>query len=311
MKRIQELFLMDPDMISKQIDPYFNKYFKGYIGLDGSQKFLKICEFYTKLIKPKNKLIVDVGCGFGIIDIYLALRGAKIVYGIDLEKNLAFNRINKLLKVDNVIPIKGYADNLPVSTSSIDIVLITDAISHINNITGFFKEAYRVLKPNSILFIEDGSGLNKRLLRHLEPARSSVHNKYRDKRKQMIKEDFPNLSNKLLEYLTDMTKGLWGLEIRDAVGTYLKTGKIKCQEKDDIREPDTGYWMEKMWDPYHIKKLLQEYGFRTIKITANDHRLLYETGKRGVKGNLRNIVSKLPTPLGLRILPKFEIIAVK
>jgi SAM-dependent methyltransferase len=119
--------------------------------------FLLTVKNTLKLLGPiKNGNLLDIGCGFGEIDILLAKKTNFKITGIDISKN-ALNIFNeKILKKEltNKINIEeGDVYNLKYPDNYFDIILSFGYVSAAtyNDVQ---KEVYRVLKPGGILICD-------------------------------------------------------------------------------------------------------------------------------------------------------------
>ena len=102
-----------------------------------------------KLIKifendmPRDKTILDVGCGPGITLRPLAKRNK--IFGLDLvDEYLRMAKENGYYRTTKC----NVEDGLPFDASSFDIVVCTDLIEHVFNTDFVGKEIYRVLKDD-------------------------------------------------------------------------------------------------------------------------------------------------------------------
>ncbi len=113
-----------------------------------------IGHFLLRLV-PKIT-IADLGAGEGMISQLLAER-AKKVYCIDSSKSMV--RIGKeLAKKNNLSNLSykhGDIEKVPLSTSSVDLALMSQSLHHAHHPETALSEAFRILKKNGQLIILD------------------------------------------------------------------------------------------------------------------------------------------------------------
>ncbi len=113
-----------------------------------------IGHFLLRLV-PKIT-IADLGAGEGMISQLLAER-AKKVYCIDSSKSMV--RIGKeLAKKNNLSNLSykhGDIEKVPLSTSSVDLALMSQSLHHAQRPEAALSEAFRILKKNGQLVILD------------------------------------------------------------------------------------------------------------------------------------------------------------
>jgi 2-polyprenyl-6-hydroxyphenyl methylase/3-demethylubiquinone-9 3-methyltransferase len=102
----------------------------------------------------KDKKILDVGCGGGILAEALAQEGAEVT-GIDLaEASLKVAKLHLLeskLKVDyQCISAEDFADLHP---HSMDIITCMEMIEHVPDYDSILKSCAKILKPGGHLFL--------------------------------------------------------------------------------------------------------------------------------------------------------------
>ena len=106
----------------------------------------------------KDKLVLDIGCGLGGIDVLLAQDFGARVIGLDIERGVvrrARKRANDAGLRDR-IEIRLYEPGpLPLEDASVDVVFGKDSWIHVQDKQSFFTEAIRVLKPGGALAAGD------------------------------------------------------------------------------------------------------------------------------------------------------------
>ena len=112
-------------------------------------------KFKEKIGIIKNKKVLDIGCGIGLLSFYLAKRGANVI-GIDLSKNIIDFCKTEAKKKEIEIDFREMNAQVPdFEDESFDIIVGSRVVHHIPNIELFFKECKRLLKKKGyIVFIE-------------------------------------------------------------------------------------------------------------------------------------------------------------
>ncbi|MFW9829031.1 MAG: class I SAM-dependent methyltransferase [Candidatus Thorarchaeota archaeon] len=99
---------------------------------------------------PKNGKIIDAGCGLGKWVLFLTKKGYKVI-GVDNNKIA----IEKLKKFDSSIKLEaGDILNLDFPENFFDAYISMGVVEHFEEgPLAVLKEAYRVLKPNGLIFL--------------------------------------------------------------------------------------------------------------------------------------------------------------
>ncbi|XP_058192329.1 phosphomethylethanolamine N-methyltransferase-like isoform X1 [Rhododendron vialii] len=113
-------------------------------------------EFVAKLdLKPGQK-VLDVGCGIGGGDFYMAESFDVHVVGIDLSINMVSFALERAIGLNCSVEFevadctkKSYPDN------SFDVIYSRDTILHIQDKPALFKSFYKCLKPGGKVLISD------------------------------------------------------------------------------------------------------------------------------------------------------------
>ncbi len=122
------------------------------------------CEAMANLIAQEADIqqsdyVLECGCGYGATAIYIVnhYRPEKFV-GIDVTK-IRINTARDLIKkngLEDKIEIKfGDATNLDFEAGSFTKVISIESAFHFDTRMDFFQEAFRVLKPGSIMALTD------------------------------------------------------------------------------------------------------------------------------------------------------------
>lgn len=123
---------------------------KSIIKIENINK-IRIDLFYNKInnliIKNNIKSIVEIGCG----EAYLAEKIMKTYKDelilVDIKDQRKVLKENKFLSADCSI------DKLNIKSESIDLIIATQVIEHMENPTFFYKETCRILKSGGFLIL--------------------------------------------------------------------------------------------------------------------------------------------------------------
>ncbi len=126
----------------------------GFLSPGGPEAVAEIVKGYDM----KDKRVLDIGCGLGVVELILARDHGARVTGIDIEAGLV-RRANELMdrsglagRVECRLVDPG---PLPLEDASFDMVFGKDSWIHVADKAGFFAEIFRVLKPGGMLLAGD------------------------------------------------------------------------------------------------------------------------------------------------------------
>ena len=112
-------------------------------------------ELIGEMLPLKGATVVDVGCGDGWLVRAMTRMGAHVT-GVEVSpKHLA--HAQQIPPVGDEHYIQGIAEDLPILTRSVDIVVFFNSLHHVDE-PGLFKalrESARVLKSGGILFVSE------------------------------------------------------------------------------------------------------------------------------------------------------------
>ncbi len=106
-------------------------------------------ETVTQLLPQMNdKIVLDLACGTGRYGLFAQQQGAKQVIGFD--NSMAMLTAGDLLQTACVTMTQ-----IPLTSSSIDLVICGLAVGHVTDIESIMKEIGRILKPKGQAVISD------------------------------------------------------------------------------------------------------------------------------------------------------------
>lgn len=103
----------------------------------------------------KNKVILDIGCGFGDHAQKLSKQKYKKLVGFDISKELV-KFANEQKIPNSTFYVRDMSKRLKNDNSSFDVVYSSLAIHYIKNINKLFQEVHRVLKKEGIFCFSTG-----------------------------------------------------------------------------------------------------------------------------------------------------------
>ena len=145
----------------KEFQKYKNRgaYHWDQISFNPIKRNIFVIDRYTNIIKLlkneigciKNKRILDIGCGDGVLSYLLYKEGAKIS-GIDYS-DIAINLAKQKTKNYNIDFRQGNAYKLMYNDNTFDIVVSSDVIEHLDNVNKYLSKINRVVVQNGIVII--------------------------------------------------------------------------------------------------------------------------------------------------------------
>jgi 2-polyprenyl-6-hydroxyphenyl methylase / 3-demethylubiquinone-9 3-methyltransferase len=107
--------------------------------------------FLRALGDPAGKLVLDAGCGGGLVAKGLTAAGARVV-GVDLSAGgLGVARRAAGGVGGGFAPVRGRLERLPFADGSFDAVVAADVLEHIPDLPAAVAELARVLAPGGSL----------------------------------------------------------------------------------------------------------------------------------------------------------------
>jgi 2-polyprenyl-6-hydroxyphenyl methylase/3-demethylubiquinone-9 3-methyltransferase len=96
----------------------------------------------------ENAVLVDLGCGGGLLAPHLAGKGYRHV-GVDLTAS-ALRRA----AAHGVVPVRADVTAVPLADGCADVVAAGEILEHVPDLRGAVREACRLLRPGGLLVID-------------------------------------------------------------------------------------------------------------------------------------------------------------
>lgn len=105
--------------------------------------------------KVKNKIILDIACGFGDHARILSQKRAKKIIGFDIsQKLIKYAQQSKIPRAEFVV---GSMDNrFPFKDNTFDVAICSLALHYTKSLDKLFAQVYHVLKPKGIFVYSTG-----------------------------------------------------------------------------------------------------------------------------------------------------------
>ncbi|KAL4128878.1 hypothetical protein PRIC2_007858 [Phytophthora ramorum] len=147
-------FLDEQQYSSQSITRYEKIFGQGYVSTGGQTT---TTEFVEKLNLKPGERVLDVGCGIGGGDFYMARQFGVSVVGIDLSTNMVHRALETSMQdasADVEFEICD-ATEKEFPDASFDVVYSRDTILHIEDKQALFAKFFRWLKPGGRVLISD------------------------------------------------------------------------------------------------------------------------------------------------------------
>lgn len=277
--------------------------------------------------QPEDCVLLDVGCGNGLLGIFAKFCGFKKVILLDTDPEfvLASKILAEKLHIDiadfftGELSLLHQGPNLPL----IDIVIGTDMVEHIYNLNLFVKELARLNTELTVAFSTSANPKNPMVVKKIQreqvkdellgDSNPGVAEKgkttipFLEIRREIIAENFPLLDQQYVEILAVATRGLRQEDILGAVETYMDKGVFPQPALDkNTCNPVTGSWTERLCPLSEYEECFSKAGF-----DCHFYSGFYNQWQSGVRGFVKRMLNQVIRRSGLLFSPYFIILANK
>lgn len=139
-------------MKSMKVEEAYNLWAKTYDSDFNKTRDLDKIITRVSLTNLKNKNVLELGCGTGKNTEFLVEK-AKSVVAIDFSDKMLKVAKEKIQAENVTFKTQNLTKTWDLPNENFDVVLGNLVLEHIKNLKPIFQEAFRVLKPNGILFL--------------------------------------------------------------------------------------------------------------------------------------------------------------
>jgi ubiquinone/menaquinone biosynthesis C-methylase UbiE len=130
---------------------YYDGIYKSHTDISRFFGWLDYLERYGTMTGTKT---LDVGCGSGGMPIAMIKRGAREVYGLEVDKALYDICSVRFRSITSAQVFLGDGSTLPFESDSFDMVTSIHVIEHVSQMETFLAEIFRVLKKGGKCIID-------------------------------------------------------------------------------------------------------------------------------------------------------------
>ncbi len=254
-------------------------------------------------LESEGKDVLDLGAGFGIEALLVAIYGAKRVIATEIDHDMVAVGTYLASRIDPPVEQfeSRYGDGIGMEfpSGSFDGVMANCVISHVRDLEGFLSEAHRLLRPGGVFFLSDEN--NSLYL----PARSRRRKGWNDMerepdgpyfaaRRALVAEQAPRLDEARLLEAVRQTRGLWGPRLSEGIREFQAKGRISIVPEFRYRDPRDGQYPERELDPFWMMEKFREAKLEPELLPAFFSRGIEVHPRQVVKDFLRFFCSRWP-----------------
>lgn len=327
---IPDIDLVKKGFISKILSANFNSlpisdYSKVYLKNIQSQ-IEYVTEIYSTILlkaiqetgkNVKDIYTIDYGGGTGLLSVFAKMCGiGNVIYNdiYNVSCRDVVHTFNELkLKPDDIIEgdIKDIYTKIPFQ---VDMIVSMDVIEHIYDLEGFFSVCGQ-MNPKLVMVHYTGANMynaiiNRRLKKqHRMVEHKGVEKKYGHKeldtirpffqiRKEIIKENFPQISKADLENYAKKTRGFNKKDIITSITKKIADPSFKIKSvthPTNTCDPFTGNWEEHLVSIKEYKILAKKNGFN-LKVMPSLYNIKQKSFKVYPLSVLNTVTKIFKTP---------------
>jgi len=272
-------------------DPDVRSYGQDVLG--HPDRYVWFLKHLITLGEVRHSEVLDVGCGYAWEGMLLSVLGSNRVLGVDIRQtsvDAAQGRIREMAEFglrSQVDVIAGDICSLDLGSEAFDVVFSSEAIEHVHDLETMVARCWRLLKRGGRMIVTDSNNaLNPRVRRKImamwedrerssdycarlaeERADAASCEPYAVMRQRIVSASNPKLTDAAVERVVAATAGMVKPDIAALAATY--TDSVTLPEPPSLsrcRCPVTGEYAERLLDPYAVRKIFANQGFRRVTV---------------------------------------------
>jgi 2-polyprenyl-3-methyl-5-hydroxy-6-metoxy-1,4-benzoquinol methylase len=305
------------EMVDPQVGPeYWSEWF-----LRKADNYLSYLQVYAYILAqvvppgrdPNSLRLLDYGGGWGLISMLAAEAGFGSVTYLDIHPGVCTvtRIVSEILglRLDEIII--GSERSLLTLKSAFDAVVSSDVLEHIYSPSALFQSLQWCCSKGALVFLHTGANPKNLYQRWtLTRLHRSHERRILADRRQVLTEEFPQLRPFDLERLAAATRGRNRDDVIEAGKTFLNDGSLPSPDHPSNTCELSGYWLERMMNPYELSKELAGRGFSTA-VLQSFWGLGRTQGLARLAKHALNAASATSVALGLRTTFYYGIFARK
>jgi len=300
--------LMQSDAdLRRHLPEYFLTYYKHLNILRNPARIEHVIQKGREMhayLEADGKDVLDLGAGFGIEALLVAIFGARHVVATEIDHDMVAVGTYLAGAIDPPVSHfeSRFGDGIGMEfpSASFDGVMANCVISHVRDLEGFLREAHRLLRPGGVFFLSDENNslflpARGRRRRGWNDMEREPDGPYFAARREMLRAAFPELRGNQLEETTRVTRGFWGDQVTARAREFQERGRIEARPEFRFRDPRDGQYPERELNPFWMMDKFREANLEPELLPAFFSRGIERHPRQVIKDILRFFCSRWPT----------------
>lgn len=255
----------------------------------------------SRIGKPLSEIVImDYGGGVGSLFLLAKMIGCKTVIYNDILEDMteAAEIICRYLQVPVDLFIAGdHRETLHLlkeKNMACDIILSRNVVEHIYNLKEFYSDMARYQPEALLYFSTTANYYNPAMLWYHKWVHKQFEKKFLPKRKAIIRQRLPGITDKDLTRLARATRGLAMEDLNRAIADFGTSRSLPdaSVHYTNTCDPENGVWAEHILTKNDYQDIIRPLGYRLEIIPAfwDTH---YRSGLKSGIGKTMNYLTRM------------------